>query len=63
MFPRTPAGTTRSQIHVIDPDGKNENENENEKPSVRYAKQPANRNNVGVSWSRDGKIFVYISTR
>ena len=57
MFPRTPAGTTRSQIHVIDPDG------EIGKPSVRYAKQPANRNNVGVSWSRDGKTFVYISTR
>ena len=57
MFPRTPAGTTRSQIHVIDPDG------ENGKTSVRYAKQPANRNNVGVTWSRDGKTFVYLSTR
>lgn len=57
MFPRTPAGATRSQIHVIDPDG------ENGKPSERYAKQPANRNNVGVSWSRDGKTFVYLSTR
>ena len=59
MFPRTPAGATKSQIHVIDPDG----ENKNEKPSERYAKQPANRNNVGVSWSRDGKTFVYISIR
>ncbi len=57
MFPRTPAGAAKSQIHVIDPDG------ENGKPSERYAKQPANRNNVGVSWSRDGKTFVYISTR
>lgn len=57
MFPRTPAGTTKSQIHVIDPDG------EKEKTSERYAKQPANRNNVGVSWSRDGKTFVYLSTR
>ncbi|MFM9962215.1 MAG: hypothetical protein ACKV2Q_13455 [Planctomycetaceae bacterium] len=57
MFPRTPAGATKSQIHVIDPDG------ESGKPSERYAKQPANRNNVGVSWSRDGKTFVYISTR
>ncbi len=57
MFPRTPAGATKSQIHVIDPDG------ENGKPSERYAKQPANRNNVGVSWSRDGKTFVYISAR
>ena len=59
MFPRTPAGATRSQIHVIDPDG----ENANEKPSVRYAKQPANRNNVGVSWSRDGNTFVYLRTK
>lgn len=57
MFPRTPAGASKSQIHMIDPDG------ENGKPSERYAKQPANRNNVGVSWSRDGKTFVYISTR
>ncbi len=57
MFPRTLAGATKSQIHEIDPDG------ENGKPSVRYAKQPADRNNVGVSWSRDGKTFVYISTR
>jgi len=57
MFPRTPAGASNSQIPMIDPDG------ENGKPSERYAKQPANRNNVGVSWSRDGKTFVYISTR
>lgn len=56
MFPRTLAGTAKSQIHVIDPDG------EIGTPSLRYAKQPANRNNVGVSWSRDGKTFVYLST-
>jgi len=50
-------GLATGCLHVIDPNG------ENGKPSERYAKQPANRNNVGVSWSRDGKTFVYLSTR
>lgn len=57
MFPRTLAGTTKAQIHEIDPDS------EKETTSVRYAKQPADRNNIGVTWSRDGKVFVYLSTK
>jgi Tol biopolymer transport system component len=55
MFPRHPAGAAKTQIFEIDPDG--------EKPSVRYAKQPRDRNNICVSWSRDGKTFVYLSIR
>jgi len=55
MFPRHPAGSARTQIFEIDPDG--------EKPSVRYPKQPRDRNNICVSWSRDGKTFVYMSIR
>jgi Tol biopolymer transport system component/Ca2+-binding EF-hand superfamily protein len=55
MFPRHPAGAARTQIFEIDPDG--------QKPSVRYPKQPHDRNNICVSWSRDGKTFVYMSIR
>jgi hypothetical protein len=55
MFPRHPAGAVRTQIFEIDPDG--------EKPAVRYPKQPPDRNNICVSWSRDGKTFVYMSIR
>ena len=55
MFARHPAGSTRTQIFEIDPDG--------EKPSVRYPKQPPDRHNICVSWSRDGKTFVYLSVR
>lgn len=55
MFARHPAGATRTQIFEIDPDG--------DKPSVRYPKQPQDRNNICVSWSRDGKTFVYLSMK
>jgi Tol biopolymer transport system component len=55
MFPRHPAGAARTQIFEIDPDGK--------QPSIRYPKQPADRNNICVSWSRDGKTFVYMSMK
>jgi len=55
MFARHPAGSARTQIFEIEPDA--------EQPSVRYAKQPPNRNNICVSWSRDGKTFVYLSIR
>ncbi|MBC7817184.1 MAG: PD40 domain-containing protein, partial [Planctomycetaceae bacterium] len=55
MFARHPAGSTRTQIFEIDPDG--------DKPSVRYPKQPEDRNNVCVCWSRDGKTFVYLSMK
>jgi hypothetical protein len=55
MFARTPAGSPRMQIHEIDPDGN--------KPSFRYPKQPADRNNICVSWSRDGQTFVYLSIK
>lgn len=56
MFGRTPAGETRTQIFEIDPDG--------DKPvAVRFPKQPKDRNNICVCWSRDGKTFVYLSTK
>jgi Tol biopolymer transport system component/Ca2+-binding EF-hand superfamily protein len=55
MFARHPAGAMRTQIFEIDPDG--------QKPSVRYPKQPQDRHNICVSWSRDGKTFVYLSIR
>lgn len=55
MFARRPAEATRTQIFEIDPDG--------DKPSVRYPKQPQDRNNICVSWSRDGKTFVYLSMK
>jgi Ca2+-binding EF-hand superfamily protein len=55
MFDRHPAGAARTQIFEIDPDG--------EQPSVRYPRQPRDRNNICVSWSRDGKTFVYLSMK
>ena len=55
MFARHPAGSPRTQIFEIDPDG--------DKPSTRYPKQPQDRNNICVSWSRDGKTFVYLSMK
>ncbi|MBI3865175.1 MAG: PD40 domain-containing protein [Planctomycetia bacterium] len=55
MFARHPEGAARTQIFEIDSDG--------EKPSVRYPKQPPGRNNICVSWSRDGKTFVYLSMK
>lgn len=55
MFARIPAGSPRIQIFEIDPDG--------DKPSFRYPKQPADRNNICVSWSRDGQTFVYLSMK
>lgn len=55
MFARHPTGSTKTQIFEIDPDGN--------QPSFRYPKQPQNRNNICVSWSRDGKTFVYLSMK
>ncbi len=55
MFARHPADASRTQIFEIDPDG--------DKPSTRYPKQPQDRNNICVSWSRDGKTFVYLSMK
>ena len=55
MFPRNLAGTARTQIFEIDPNG--------DKPSVRYPTQPKDRNNICVCWSRDGKTFVYMTMK
>lgn len=55
MFARCPEGSPRTQIFEIDPDGM--------KPSFRYPKQPMDRNNICVCWSRDGKTFVYLSMK
>ena len=55
MFARRPEGSPRTQIFEIDPDGM--------KPSFRYPKQPLDRNNICVCWSRDGKTFVYLSMK
>ncbi|MDB5384651.1 MAG: translocation protein TolB [Planctomycetaceae bacterium] len=55
MFARRLAGASRNQIFEMDAEGG--------KPSVRYPKQPEDRNNIGVSWSRDGKTVVYLSIK
>ncbi|MEK6258773.1 MAG: hypothetical protein AABP62_09135 [Planctomycetota bacterium] len=55
MFPKLPPAGQHSQIFEIDPDG--------DKPAVRYPTQPKDRNNGGLCWSRDGKTFVYMSTK
>jgi Tol biopolymer transport system component len=55
MFGRRPRGAMRTQIFEIDSEGKS--------PSVRYPKQPDDRDNICVSWSRDGKTFVYLSIK
>lgn len=55
MFARRPEGSQRTQIFEMDPDGM--------KPSFRYPKQPLDRNNICVCWSRDGKTFVYLSMK
>ena len=55
MFPRIPPAGQRTQIYEIDPDG--------DQPAIRYPGQPKHRNNGGLCWSRDGKTFVYMSTK
>jgi TolB protein len=55
MFARRPEGAATTQIFEVNPDG--------EAPSTRYPNQPINRNNICVSWSRDGKTFVYLSMK
>ena len=55
MFPRLPGPGQKTQIYLLDPDG--------DQPAVRYPHQPKNRSNGGLCWSRDGKMFVYMSAR
>ena len=54
VFPRTWPGRPK-QLYEFDPD--------TDTPAVRVLSQPKERNNGGMCWSRDGKIFVYMSTR
>jgi Tol biopolymer transport system component len=51
--PRQPAPDQPGQIYEFDPDG--------EKPPVLLAGQPADRNNAGMCFSRDGKTFIFVS--
>ncbi|WP_397570577.1 EF-hand domain-containing protein [Schlesneria sp. T3-172] len=54
MFPRFAAPGRREQIFEIPVDG--------DEPARRYVKQPRNRNNINQTWSKDGKLFVYLTT-
>ena len=55
MFPHLPQAGQLTQLYEIDPDG--------DKPFTRYPTQPEDRSNGGLSWSRDGKTLVYMSTK
>lgn len=54
MFPMHFEGQV-VQIFEVDPAGTD--------PPVRYPDQPADRNNGGLSWSRDGKLLAFVSTQ
>ena len=55
MFPQLPSTGQFSQIYEMHAD--------DDKPAVRYSRQPKNRHNGGLCWSRDGKTFVFMSRR
>ena len=52
-IPRQAMPGQPGQIYEFDPD--------KEKPPVLLAGQPADRNNAGMCWSRDGKAFYFVS--
>ena len=56
MFPQQLAGE-KGQIYEVDPDGKVGT------VPIRYPDQPKDQNNSGLCWSRDGKLFAFVSTR
>ncbi len=55
LSPRTPPTGQRTQIFEFDPDGN--------KPAERFPEQPKNRNNIGVSCTRDAKTFVFMNMK
>lgn len=52
-IPRGSAAGQTGQIFEFDPDG--------DAPPALLAGQPADRNNAGMCWSRDGKTFYFVS--
>jgi hypothetical protein len=54
MFPRQIAGQL-SQIYEVTA--------EKNQQSIRYAFQPEDRSNSGLDWSRDGKVFSFMSDK
>lgn len=55
MFPYLPTGGQFVQTYYLDPEG--------DDLPVRYPRQPEDRQSGGLCWSRDGKIFAYMSKR
>lgn len=54
MFPRVAPGSSRSQIHELEAD--------TDGPIQLFATQPNDRNVIGISFSRDGSTFAFMTT-
>ena len=54
MFPRVAPGSPRSQIYQIQADS--------DEPPRLFSPQPNDRNIIGISFSRDGKTSVFMTT-